>query len=77
MHHDFYHHGAQVMQLFLYLVRSSWATPAAQLFPVVDPGFVERGVVRPWDPSKGRVLDQGDVPPPAQSVEAFSNYIHT
>ena len=29
---------------------------------VVDPGFVERGVVRPWDPSRGWVLDQGDVP---------------
>ena len=43
-------------------------------FAVADPGYVERGgVVRSWDPSKGRVLDQGDVPPPAQSAEAFSN----
>ena len=46
-------------------------------YSVADPGFVERGVVRPWDPSKGRVLDQVDVPPPAQCAEAFSNYVHT
>ena len=43
---------------------------------VADPGFVERGVVQPWDPSKGRVLDQGGVPPPTQCAEAFSNYVH-